>query len=44
MESKGQAGQLFATGKEDISAYIRSDENSEYIKLNRVRYILNRPK
>ena len=34
MESRGQSGQLFATGKEDISAYIHSEENSVFVAVD----------
>ena len=34
MEKQGKVGQLFTTGKEDISEYIESEENSVYIALD----------
>ena len=34
MEARGQSGQLFPTGREDISAYAHSKENS--VLVNRI--------
>ena len=34
MENKGQKGQLFITGKEDIEKYVDSEENSVIIAIN----------
>ena len=34
MKKEGREGQLFATGKEDISEYVHSDENSVIVAVN----------
>ena len=34
MEKRGQVGQLFPTGKEDISVYAHSDENTVLMAVN----------
>ena len=34
MKREGRDGQLFATGKEDISEYVHSDENSVIVAVN----------
>ena len=34
MEARGQSGQLFPTGREDISAYAHSKENSVFVADN----------
>ena len=34
MEARGQSGQLFPTGREDISAYAHSKENSVFVAVD----------
>lgn len=41
MEKQGKIGQLFTTGKEDISEYIESDENSVYVALDDDNHVIS---
>lgn len=37
IEEEGREGQLFATGKEDISKYVHSEENTVLVAINEKR-------